>query len=253
MGILWRAFNELITPKPFLKLDNCPSKRPIYKTMKATIGLQRLEIDIPCGFGMFSRDEYPDSYFSKVVNLQMLEYQQWLIFEKSSQICFFIWDYKTRFLLGKEGLGSSGNIRIDVHIMPSDESMTSLRDLQFVISDVYREETSRQLREAQEVGVDKNDKFKLTQYEMKLNRLNNERPPEMEEVLISDTPYLFYELEEVRGRNRYYALLLDEHHYLMINLKTSIAGTTIEGLKQERIAHQEDMQHLLNGIRFYTA
>ena len=252
MGILWRAFNELITPKPLLKLDNCPSKQPIYKTLKATIGRQRLEIDVPSGFAMYSKDNYPDSYFNQIVNLQTLEYQQWLIFKKASRICVFIWDYKTRYLLGKEGAGSSGRIYIDVHVIPSDKALSSLSDLQSVISNVYQQEIDRQLKKLNEAGIDKNDNFKLTQHKMILNKLKNERPPKMENVTIGDTPYLFYEIKEVRETSRHYALLLDAHHYLMINLETNIAGTTIEGLKQERIAHQEDMQHLLNGIRFYT-
>ena len=253
MGLVWRAFNELITPKPLLKLDNQPSKQPLFKTMKVTIGTQRLEIDVPCGFGMYSYDEYQDTYFNQVVNLQMLEYRQWLVYENAYRVCFFRWYYKTKFLLGKEGLGNSGDIYLDVNVVRSKAPLKSALDIQQAITKEYRRIADRSIREMKEEEANaSSSQFELSQRQARLKTQREDKPKKFEEALVAGVPSVFYEIEDVRDIEHYYAIPLDEHHYLIIHLKTYMATTSIEGLKQEDIAHKEDLAYLANSIRFYT-
>ena len=252
MGLVWRAFNELITPKPLLKLDNRPSRQPLFKTMRATIGTQRLEIDVPSGFGMFSYDEYQDTYFNQAVNLQMLEYKQWLVYENAYRVCLFRWYYKTKFLFGKEGLGDSGDILLDVNVIHSEAPLKSDLDIQQAIRGEYRRIADRSIKEELEAEINESDGFEMSQRQARLKTLRKDNPKKFEEVIFAGVPSVFYEIEDVRDIEHYYAIPLDEHHYLMTRLKTYMATTSIEGLKQEEIAHKEDLAYLANSIRFYT-
>ena len=253
MGFIRRLTNELITPNALRRLANRPSQQPLYNTrFEATIGLHRLEVDIPCGFTKFNLDNYPYDYFKPVLNLQNLEYESWGGYQKAHEFFVFIWDYKTRFLLGNDAWGDSGKITFWGCVTLSDEPINSLSELEQVIDREYQRVINRRIEEEKARDTSDYSDWDLEMHEMRINpdSYQEDRPKNMQKTTIGGQPGLFYEMNQVGGYEYYYALLLGEYHYLVISLRTSGGVTDIPSDKR-KAAYCEDIEHLVGGIRFY--
>ena len=246
---IWHAFNDLVTPKSILTMQNRPSENKHYKTFSCTLGNYRLKIDVPEGFGSMHGDQYGEEYFNKIVNFQMEETSKWLVFEKTINICIFSWYYKLKYLLGSD-YGNSGNVLINASLVQTSGSLKSLSELKSFINNQYEETVKIRLAEIEaDSSIDEDDEFEKEAHEDYLKSIKAEKPHRLIETSLNGTPCVYYEMNNTGNNERYYGVPLESNYFLLINVQARGGICNLKDPDKMNTVIEEDINSLVNKIQ----